>query len=162
MSDFIFLLQCVASNTSCRFIYYKEYLPLVCWYFAFIFDFVACWFPYKFISLIEAGVYSKACRQRKSPPITLILPTVPKCVHMHIHVYCLSVNMADCFPDNNCYTCNYSSKIFSLVYDFWLWVFLIYCLLQSPWFKKASYWEEPWQQDFRKQQYNQSVSNWKY
>ena len=47
------------------------------------------------------GVYLKACRQRKSPPVTVILLIVLECVHMHI--YCVKVNMADCFQD--CSTC---------------------------------------------------------
>ena len=43
------------------------------------------------------GVHFQADRRRKSPPVTIISSAILKCVHMHM--FCLKVNMAVCFPD---------------------------------------------------------------
>ena len=49
-------------------------------------------------------VYLKAGRRQKSQPVTVILPAILECVHMHIH--CLKVNMDGCFQDfSTCCKC---------------------------------------------------------
>ena len=44
----------------------------------------------------DSGDYFKAGSWQKSPPVTVILLAA---VCPYPHIYCLKVNMADCFPD---------------------------------------------------------------
>ena len=46
-------------------------------------------------------VYLKADRRPKSPPVSVILSAILKCVHININ--CMKVNMAGCFPDFSAY-----------------------------------------------------------
>ena len=49
------------------------------------------------VNITFAGVYLKGGSLQKSPPFSVILLAVLEC--MHIHIYCLMVNLASCFLD---------------------------------------------------------------
>ena len=65
--------------------------------------------------IYNAGLNLKADRRRKSPPVTctVILPAILECVHMHI--YCMKVNMAGFFPEYNVCTVRHPQEKMGLV-----------------------------------------------
>ena len=70
-----------------EYFYLSEYFTVSCYLMK----------QFNFKKILRTGVYLKAGSQRILPLITVILPAVQECVHMHI--YCLRVNLADCFPE---------------------------------------------------------------